>query len=141
VLKFDKDGNHINSWGKKGTAPGEFDVPHSIAIDADGLVYVADRGNQRLQIFDADGKFIKEWVYFGTPCGLYIGRDRYIYLANGHAGQIMKLDRAGAILGMTGKQGKALGQFGEAHFIALSPKAEIYVADTLNWRVQKYVRK
>jgi len=141
VLKFDKDGNHINSWGKKGTAPGEFDVPHSIAIDTDGLVYVADRGNQRLQIFDADGKFIKEWVYFGTPCGLYIGRDRYIYLANGHAGQIMKLDRAGAILGMTGKQGKALGQFGEAHFIALSPKAEIYVADTLNWRVQKYVRK
>jgi hypothetical protein len=53
----------------------------------------------------------------------------------------MKLDRAGAILGMTGKQGKALGQFGEAHFIALSPRAEIYVADTLNWRVQKYVRK
>ena len=141
VLKFDKDGNHIKSWGKKGTAQGEFDVPHSIAIDADGLVYVADRGNQRLQVFDADGKFIKEWVYFGTPCGLYIGRDRYIYLANGHAGQILKLDMAGNILGMTGKQGKAVGQFGEAHFITLSPKAEIYVADTLNWRVQKYVRK
>lgn len=53
----------------------------------------------------------------------------------------MKLDMAGNILGMTGKQGKAVGQFGEAHFITLSPKAEIYVADTLNWRVQKYVKK
>ena len=141
VLKFDKDGNHVKSWGRKGTASGEFDVPHSIAIDADGLVYVADRGNQRLQIFDADGKFIKEWRYFGTPCGLHIGRDSYIYLANGHAGQIMKLDRAGTIVGMTGKQGKALCQFGEAHFIALGTREEIYVADTLNWRVQKYIRK
>lgn len=53
----------------------------------------------------------------------------------------MKLDLNGNVLGVTGSQGKALGQFGEAHFIALSPKAEIYVADTLNWRVQKFVKK
>ena len=80
-------------------------------------------------------------MYFGTPCGLAIGTDGKIFLANGHAGQILKLDTDGKILGMTGKQGKALGQFGEAHFIALSPRSELYVADTLNWRVQKYIKK
>ncbi len=80
-------------------------------------------------------------MYFGTPCGLVIAPDGSIYLANGHAGQILKLDPDGKILGMTGKQGKAVGQFGEAHFIALGSRGEIYVADTLNWRVQKYVKK
>ena len=141
VLKFDKDGNYLKQWGKKGTAQGEFDLPHSIVADANGQVYVADRNNQRVQVFDAEGNFFRQWVYFGTPCGLVLGNDGAIYLANGHAGQILKLDMNGKILGMTGKQGKALGQFGEAHFIAFGPKAELYVADTLNWRVQKYVKK
>ena len=109
----------------RGAAPGQFNVPHSIAIDAQGLVYIADRGNQRIQVFDSDGKFIKEWVYFGTPAGLYIGADPYIYLANGHHGQIIKLDMNGGIVGMTGKTGMAPGQFGEAHFIAVSAKGDI----------------
>ena len=141
VLKFDRDGNFIKTWGGKGAAPGQFNVPHSIAIDAQGLVYVADRGNKRIQVFDADGQYIRDWVYFGTPAGLYIGADPYIYLANGHHGQIIRLDMSGRILGMTGTTGKAPGQYGEAHFIAVAPTGEIYVADTLNWRVQKYVRK
>ena len=140
VLKFDRDGNFIKTWGGNGAAPGQFNVPHSIAIDAQGLVYVADRGNKRIQVFDADGQFIREWVYFGTPAGLYIGADPYIYLANGHHGQIIRLDMSGRILGMTGKAGKAPGQFGEAHFIAVGANGDIYVADTLNWRVQKYVK-
>jgi DNA-binding beta-propeller fold protein YncE len=141
VLKFDRDGKFIKTWGGKGTAPGQFNVPHSIAIDAQGLVYIADRGNKRIQVFDADGAFVKEWVLFGTPAGLYIGAAPYIYLANGHHGQIIKLDMHGTILGMTGTPGKAPGQYGEAHFIAVSGEGEIYVADTLNWRVQKLVKK
>ena len=60
VLKFDRDGNFIKAWGKKGKGPGEFDIAHSIAIDAKGLVYVADRNNQRIQVFDADGTFVRE---------------------------------------------------------------------------------
>ena len=76
----------------------------------------------------------------GTPCGLFISPDQHIWLAHGHAGQVLKLDLDGKVLGATGQQGKALGQFGEAHFIAVAPTNEIYVADTLNWRVQKFIK-
>jgi DNA-binding beta-propeller fold protein YncE len=141
VVKFDRDGNFIKVWGKKGKGPGEFDIAHSIAIDANGLVYVADRNNQRIQVFDSDGNYLRESKHPGTPCGLFISPDQHIWLAHGHAGQVLKLDLGGNVLGVTGSQGKALGQFGEAHFIAVSAKNEIYVADTLNWRIQKFVKK
>ena len=141
VVKFDKDGNFIKAWGKKGAGPGEFDIAHSIAIDAKGLLYVADRNNQRIQVFDADGTYLRESKHPGTPCGLFISPDQHIWMAHGHAGQVIKLDLNGKVLGVTGKQGKALGQFGEAHYIALSAKGDIYVADTLNWRVQKFVQQ
>ena len=141
VLKFDRDGNFIKAWGKKGKGPGEFDIAHSIAIDAKGLVYVADRNNQRIQVFDADGKHVRESRHPGTPCGLAISSDQHLWLAHGHAGQVIKLDLDGKVLGVAGKQGKALGQFGEAHFIAVAASGDVYVADTLNWRVQKFVKK
>ena len=141
VVKFDKDGNFIKAWGKKGTGPGEFDIAHSVVVDDKGLVYVADRNNQRIQVFDPDGTFIRESKHPGTPCGLLIGPDQNIWLAHGHAGQLIKLDPGGKVLGVTGRQGKGLGQFGEAHFLALAANGDIYVADTLNWRVQKFVPK
>jgi DNA-binding beta-propeller fold protein YncE len=141
VLKFDRDGNFIKAWGKKGKGPGEFDIAHSIAIDAKGLVYVADRNNQRIQVFDADGNYVRESRHPGTPCGLAISSDQHLWLAHGHAGQVLKLDLDGRVLGITGKQGKGLGQFGEAHFIAVATSGRVYVADTLNWRVQKFVKK
>ena len=83
-------------------------------------LYVADRNNQRIQVFDADGNYLRESKHPGTPCGLFISSDQHIWLAHGHAGQVIKLDLDGKVLGVTGKQGKALGQFGEAHFIAVS---------------------
>jgi DNA-binding beta-propeller fold protein YncE len=141
VLKFDRDGNFIKAWGKKGKGPGEFDIAHSVAIDAKGLVYVADRNNQRIQVFDAEGAFVREWRLPGTPCGLFITPDQTLWLAHGHAGQVLKLDLDGKILGAVGKQGRGVGQFGEAHSIAVSARNEIFVADTLNWRVQKFVKK
>jgi len=139
VLKFDKDGNFIKVWGKKGAGPSEFNLAHSIAVDAGGLLYVADRNNQRIQVFDAEGQYQREWKLPGTPCGLFIDREQNLWLAHGHAGQVLKLDRKGTVLGAMGQQSKALGQFGEAHFLTISAKDEIYVADTLNWRVQKFV--
>ena len=115
-------------------------MAHGIAIDAKGLLWVVDRENQRIQIFDADGKFIRELKYAGVPCGLAIG-DQYIYMVNGFAGQVLRLDLEGKVLAATGKAGKGVGEFGEAHFIAVSPKGEIYVADSVNASVQKFVRK
>lgn len=140
VLKFDKNGKFIKSWGGPGTEPGKFQVAHGIALDAKGLLWVADRENQRIQIFDDDGKFIREVKYAGLPCGLQIG-DQYIYMVNGFAGQLLRLDLNGNVLAAVGKPGKGLGEFGEAHFVTVSPKGEIYVADTVNSRLHKFVKK
>ncbi len=140
VLKFAKNGDFIQSWGGVGTAPGKFAAAHGIALDAKGLLWVADRENQRIQIFDADGKFIRELKYAGLPCGLQIG-DQYIYMVNGFAGQLLRLDLNGKVLAAVGKPGKGLGEFGEAHAINVSPTGEIYVADTVNSALQKFVRR
>jgi sugar lactone lactonase YvrE len=140
VLKFDKAGKFIKSWGGKGKEPGKFEVAHGIAIDAKGLLWVADRENQRIQIFDADGKFIRELKYAGLPCSIAIG-DQYIYMVNGFAGQLLRLDLQGKVLAATGKTGTGVGEFGEAHFVTVSPTGEIYVADSVNAAVQKFVNK
>ena len=140
VLKFDRNGAFIKSWGGKGKGPGQFDVAHGVAIDAKGLLWVADRENQRLQIFDADGVFVRELKYAGVPCGVAIG-DRYIYMVNGFAGQLLRLDLEGRVLAATGRPGNGLGEFGEAHAVAVSPRGDIYVADSVNARVHKFVQQ
>jgi sugar lactone lactonase YvrE len=140
VLKFDGSGRFVRSWGGKGTEPGRFDVAHGIAVDADGLLWVTDRENQRIQIFDQDGGFVRELRYAGLPCGIDIG-DEFIYMVNGFTGQIVQMDVQGRVLAAMGRPGKAAGEFGEAHFIAVSPKGELYVADTVNRAVQKFVKR
>src|SRR5688572_5416575 len=142
VLRFDAGGKFIGTWGGEGSGPGQFNVPHSIVTDAKGLIYIADRSNQRIQVFDPDGKYLRESSHPGTPCGLCMCNDRkHIMMAHGHAGKIMKLDLNGKVLGASGGQGKGPHEYGEAHFLALDRKENIYVADTLNWRVQKLVKK
>ena len=76
VLKFDRDGNFIKAFGGTGKGPGQFDLPHSIVFDDAGLLYIADRNNARIQVFDADGNYIRELSHPGTPCGLFMGADR-----------------------------------------------------------------
>ncbi|MBI2150880.1 MAG: hypothetical protein HYU27_09810 [Acidobacteria bacterium] len=140
VLKFDRNGKFIKTWGGKGSEPGKFQVAHGAAIDAKGLLWVADRENSRFQIFDQDGKFIREVKIAGLPCSLVIG-SQYIYTVNGFTGQILRMDLDGKVLAATGKPGKGPGEFGEAHFIAVSPKGEIWVADSVSANVQKFVKK
>jgi sugar lactone lactonase YvrE len=131
VLRFDKAGRFLRSWGGKGTRPGEFDIAHSVVVDAKGLVYVADRQNRRVQIFDMDGRYLKEWRFKGLPCGLYLGRDQQMYLVSGFAGQVLKLDGDGRAVSMMGQPGRGLGEFGEAHFMTMAQNGEIFVADTV----------
>jgi DNA-binding beta-propeller fold protein YncE len=140
VLKFDKTGKFLKSWGGKGKDPGKFDVAHGLAFDAKGQLWVTDRENQRIQIFDPDGKYIKELKYSGLPCSLDIGSQN-IFMVNGFAGQLLKLDLDGKVLAAIGKPGKGLGEFGEAHMIAVSPKGDVFIADSVNANVQKFVRK
>ncbi len=82
VVKFSKDGKFITAWGKKGTAPGEFDTPHAIATDSKGRVFVGDRANNRVQIFDQDGNFLEQWKQFGRPSGIFIDRNDTLYVAD-----------------------------------------------------------
>src|SRR5205085_2533295 len=82
IVKFTKDGRFIKTWGKEGSAVGEFDVPHGLAIDRQGRLFVADRSNNRIQIFDQDGNFIEAWEQFGRPSGLYIDRQDTLYVAD-----------------------------------------------------------
>jgi len=82
IVKFSKDGRFIKTWGRKGTGPGEFDVPHALALDSRGRLFVGDRGNSRIQIFDQEGTFIAEWRQFGRPSGIFIGRDDTIYVTD-----------------------------------------------------------
>ena len=82
IVKFTKDGKFIKTWGKKGSGPGEFDTPHTLAFDSKGRLYVGDRGNGRIQIFDQDGKFLEEWKQFGRPSGVFIDKNDNIFVAD-----------------------------------------------------------
>ena len=82
IIKFTKDGKFIKTWGKKGTAPGEFDTPHALAMDSRGRLFVGDRNNNRIQIFDQDGNFIDQWTQFSRPSGLYIDKNDVLYVAD-----------------------------------------------------------
>ncbi len=82
IVKLSKDGTFITAWGKHGSAPGEFDVPHSLTLDSAGRLYVGDRSNNRIQIFDQNGKFIEEWKQFGRPSSVFIDKNDIIYVAD-----------------------------------------------------------
>lgn len=82
ILKFDKTGKFLKQWGKLGAAPGEFNQPHALAMDSQGRLFVADRSNNRVQVFDQEGKFIAETRAFGRPSGVYIGPDDTLYVAD-----------------------------------------------------------
>ena len=82
VSKWTRDGTFVKSFGRSGKAPGEFDVPHALAFDSRGRLFVADRNNNRIQIFDQDGAFLDEWTQFGRPSGIAITKDDTIYVAD-----------------------------------------------------------
>jgi hypothetical protein len=145
VAKFDKNGRFIASWGSRGSEPGQFDIAHSIATDAQGNVYVADRGNQRIQVFDNSGTFKAQFPNVGVPTALCITRGPHQYLYASHSGDpngmddaaIYKLELDGRIVGKFGSAGKQLKEFGLVNSIDCRSENELYVGELTNWRVQK----
>jgi DNA-binding beta-propeller fold protein YncE len=139
VVKFTRDGKFVKEWGRRGTGQGEFHIPHSIVVDRQGNVYVADRENYRVQVFDADGKFKTQWTGLGAPWGLDISRDGYMYMVDGYNNRVLKLTLDGKVVGRFGSQGKLPGQFHYCHQIAVGGDGAVYTAEILNWRPQKFV--
>ena len=139
VAKFAADGSFITAWGKKGDAPGEFDLPHSIVVGPDGRVFVGDRENYRVQVFDTNGKFVEQWTNAGSPWGLALGRDGSLFIADGHNNRILKAGLDGTVNGQISSAGKTAGKVDFAHHLAIDSRGNIYVAEIKNWRVQKFV--
>ena len=139
VIKFSRNGEYMSHWGKKGTANGEFNLVHDVCVDAKGRVYVADRTNARVQIFDANGRYLGKWTDVGNPWGLhYVEGENAIYMADGNANRVIKLNLDGQVLGILGGFGKAPGKFDFAHHLTVDSEGSIYVTEIKNWRVQKF---
>ena len=138
IVKFTREGKFITAWGKKGAGEGDFNLPHSVAVDKEGRVYVGDRENYRMQVFDANGKFIAQWKHIGSPWGVVIADDGSIFMCDGHNNRILKLDRDGKILGVLSGPGKLPGELDYSHHLAIGPSRSLYVAEIKNWRVQKF---
>jgi DNA-binding beta-propeller fold protein YncE len=141
VVKYSPEGEYLMHWGKPGAGAGEFNLVHDVAIDANDHVYVADRTNKRVQVFDSDGKYLNKWTDVGTPWGLdYEASEDVIYMADGENNQVTKLNLDGQVLGILGSFGKAPGKFDFAHHLDVDSRGNIYVAEIKNWRVQKFVK-
>jgi hypothetical protein len=143
VHKFSPEGIHLLSWGRPGTEPGEFNLPHNISCDADGWVYVADRENHRIQVFDGNGRFEADWHGVHRPSGLFEA-DSLCYV--GEAGPTYDYNREApnlgprvsiwtshgtllARLGLTPAAGVQPGQFLSPHGIAVDSRGDIYVGE------------
>lgn len=94
VMKFSPDGRLVKQWGRKGTGKGEFDQPHALAMDSRGRLYVGDRSNNRIQIFDEEGTYLDEWTQFSRPSGIYIDRHDNIYVADSESGSVAPENKA-----------------------------------------------
>jgi DNA-binding beta-propeller fold protein YncE len=173
VAKVDRNGKRHKSFGEPGSKPGQLNTPHSIAADAQGNIYVADRGNRRIQVFDGEGNVLREiridvpfdprikpaigdvpdvvkleaagspltqapgapWTVCITPPG----PRQVMYTSDAYPGRVYKLSLDGKVLGVLGEAGKEPKQFGWIHEIACPSENVLYVAELLNWRVQKLV--
>lgn len=138
VVKFDRSGGFLKTWGTLGTGQGEFNVVHAVEVGPDERLYVGDRGNERIQIFDLDGNFIEMWTHIGTPSGLSIQGD-HLYMSDNVNFKIVMMGLDGVILGSFGSEGSGLGQFNPPHDLDVAQSGELYVAEPRNMRAQKFI--
>lgn len=161
VVKFDAQGQFVKAWGNKGSAPGEFDLPHSIAMDSKGRLYVADRSNGRVQVFDGEGKFLAEWAGQVMPWHIVVMPGDVIYVCGstfmpkprlsipGIPRGIPPKDQIVAAFDVTGREierwtfptGRKPGQLEWVHAMALDGQGNLYLGDIRGHRAQRFVLK
>jgi DNA-binding beta-propeller fold protein YncE len=139
VVKFDKDGNFVKSWGERGSQPGDFNTPHSLVVDDHDVIYVADRGNSRIQTFDTEGNLKAVWRLPSAPWSLCLtkGPDQVMFV--GSVGRVYKMDLNGKVLGMFGRPGRMPGTMDSIHQIACPDEKTVFVANLYSNRPDKYV--
>lgn len=156
VVRFNAEGRHEFEWGTAGSGPGQFDLPHGIAVDRGGRVFVCDRSNDRLQVFDPRGRFLAEWKgpQLGRPYGVSVSAEGHVFVIDGGEhddddppaqkpgrSAAVELDAEGRVLDRFGSSGVGPGQFEVGHDIAVARDGSVYVADAQSRRVQKFVRR
>jgi hypothetical protein len=152
VVKYDKSGRFVKSVGSRGSAPGQMNTPHTIAVDAQGNVYVGDRGNARVQVFDNDLNLKTIYDNVGNPWAICIsgGPHQYLFVSNSWpdsspaaardtTGEVYKMELDGTIIGKFGKAGHALKEFSAIHELDCRNPNEIYTAEISAWRAQKII--
>ena len=146
VHKYNKDGNYLFSWGESGTGEGEFNIVHNISTDSEGLVYVADRENHRIQVFDKNGIYLDQWINLSRAACLYIdkrGKEDIFYVGEYFSGiasndtgknlgpRISIFNKSGKLLSRVGidSYGPSIGRFYSPHGISVDSKGNIFVAE------------
>jgi DNA-binding beta-propeller fold protein YncE len=152
IVKFTADGRYIKEWGGSGNAPGQFLVPHALALDSQGRLFVADRDNNRIQIFDQDGNFLDQWTQFGRPSGLHIAADDTLYVSDNQSNDERNPGRSRGIYVGSVKDGSVSAfipdpefdpgreQETGAHGLSADAAGTIYGAEVYSQSVKKYVR-
>jgi sugar lactone lactonase YvrE len=153
ILKFSKDGRFIKAFGKKGTGRGEFDQPHALAMDSRGRLFVGDRGNNRIQIFDQDGNYLAEWTQFSRPSGIYIDRHDNIYVADSESGSVEPANSAwkrgirvgsakdGSVIAFIPDPAEAPPSTSAAEGVAVDANGIIYGAEVGPRALKRYVKR
>jgi sugar lactone lactonase YvrE len=151
ILKFNREGKLLSSWGKKGTGRGEMDQPHALAMDSRGRLFVGDRTNNRIQIFDQDGTYLAEWTQFSRPSGIYIRNDT-IYVTDSESGSVAPAHgewkrgirigsaRDGAVWALIPDPAVNATNTSAAEGVAVDVKGNIYGAEVGPRTLRRYVR-
>src|SRR5581483_705641 len=142
-VTWDTDGKWVKAMGTHGSGPNQFSTPHAIASDAKGNIYVADRGNNRIQVLDPDLNVVRIITTVRSPWAICVtpGAHQYLYSADANTGHIYKAELDGKLVGYFGQLGKKVGDFYWVHQMACPAENEIYTGEAQNWRVQRVTVK
>jgi peptidylamidoglycolate lyase len=138
VVKFDKNGKYLMTWGTPGTGPGQFNLPHAIDIDRNRHIYVSDRSNSRIQVFDENGKHLDTWPNVRSAYVFWVSNDQHLWVADGVTNKFLKYDLNGKLLASFGTYGTFPGAIWGVHQFSVDSDRNLYAAETFGGRTQKF---